>query len=108
MLISRPSVVFTLSVGYSWIALPPGHYKLRQSWPIDVMSKTTQLEVDLRQDEVRYSSFGTDGCSSKQGEICIRYALQEVPVNTGRAAIADKRFQENFGAGKLHQSLEKK
>lgn len=94
--------------GYSWVTLPPGHYKLRQSWPIDIMSKPTQIEIDLAQGETRYFSFGTEGCDGPSGGICIRYTLQEVPRGFGRASIADKRFQDNFGAGKLRQSLEKK
>jgi len=99
--------VFDLDrLGYSWVALPPGRYKLRQSWPVDVLARSTQFEIDLKAGEVRYFSFGTGNCAAGYREIC--YSFRELPAGAGRAAIADKQFQENFGTTKVRQSLEKK
>lgn len=46
--------VFDLDrLGYSWVALPPSRYKIRQSWPVDLMARSTQFEIDLKAGEVR-------------------------------------------------------
>lgn len=92
--------------GYSWVSLPSGHYKLRQSWPVDVMARSVSFEIDVKPGEVRYFSFGTGACSDGyRPGICISYGVQELPPDAGKAAIADKRFQENFGMPKLRQAL---
>jgi hypothetical protein len=87
--------------GYSWISLPAGHYTLRQKWPADVTPKSLSIELDIEAGQTRYFGFGTDLCSDR----CIQYELHEQQPSVGRATIAEKHFQPNFGAAKLREVL---
>lgn len=87
--------------GYSWVSLPPGNYKLKQGWPIDVMAKPTELDLEARAGETLYFSFQTGTCKAGFREICVQWQFRGLPAGEGRSAIADKRFQPNFGAAKL-------
>lgn len=94
--------------GYSWVSLPPGPYKLKQSWPVDAFAKSTELDLDVRAGEIRYFSFQTGICQGGSREICIQWEFRDQPPEVGRAAIADKRFQQNSGAAKLKMQLDRK
>jgi hypothetical protein len=93
--------------GYSWVSLPPGRYKLKQSWPIDVMAKPTELDLEARAGETLYFSFQTGMCKAGFREICVQWQFRGLPADEGRSAIADKRFQPNFGAAKLKSMLDR-
>jgi len=96
--------------GYSWVSLPPGRYTLHQQWPIDLLKGPLQLDIDVRAGDVRYFSFQTrlDGCPSGYPQTCALYELREQPSAVGRAVIADKHFEENFGLEKLKQQAHSK
>ncbi|MBV8656824.1 MAG: DUF2846 domain-containing protein [Burkholderiales bacterium] len=96
-------------LGYSWVSLPAGHYTLRQGWPIDMMAKSIQLELDVKPGQVRYFSFRTGVCPKQEPHsLCMDYRLQEQPASIAQPEIADKRFQENFGLADLRQTLSSK
>lgn len=98
--------VFDLdSGGYSWVSLPPGRYKLRQSWPVDLMARSTEAQIEVRAGEIRYYSFQTGMCQGGYREVCVRWEFNAVAPDSGRAEIPNKRFQENFGSAKLRQQL---
>lgn len=94
--------------GYSWMALSPGRHKLRQKWPVDVITRPLEFEIDVRAGETRYFSFQTGGCQGSYNQICVQWELREQPRDVGAAAIVDKRFQENLGAAKLNMQAQVK
>lgn len=98
--------VFDLNIeGYSWVSLPPGSYKLKQKWGIDIIVKPIEMDLKVNPGETQYMSFETYGCNAGSGKICIEWVLRRVPPETGQRDIADKRFQENFGQAKLKDRL---
>lgn len=101
--------VFDLNQGgYSWVSLPPGNYRLKQSWPADIFAKSIELDLEVHAGETRYFSFETGTCQGGYREICLQWRFQGQSPDTGRLAIADKRFQQNFGASKLRLLLNQK
>jgi hypothetical protein len=94
--------------GYSWVSLPPGRYKFKQSWPVDIPARSTELDLEVRAGETQYFSFQTGTCQGGYREICVQWEFRHQPPDSGRAAIADKRFQKNFGAAKLRLQLDGK
>ncbi len=98
--------VFDLNAdGYSWVSLPAGKYKLRQKWPVDMIAKALELDVEVKAGGVYYFSFETGMCTVGYGT-CIEWRLRRQSENAGRAAIADKHFQENFGLPKVKSLLQ--
>ncbi len=100
--------VFDLNAdGYSWLTLPAGRYKLRQTWALDIIPKPIEANVELKAGEIRYLSLSTGVCRGgyRLHEVCVERELRNQPPQVGRAAIADKHFQENFGMAKLKRQL---
>jgi hypothetical protein len=99
--------VFDLNTdGYSWVSLPAGKYKLKQKWSPDMSTKNLELDVEVKAGGMYYFSFETGMCTAGYGSTCIEWRLRRQPESAGRAAIADKRFQENFGLSKLKSQLQ--
>jgi hypothetical protein len=97
--------VFDLRAGgYSWVSLPPGHYKLKQTWPIDMMAKSVEIQLDVRAGEASYVSLQTGTCSYRM--IC--WELRAQPPAVGQEAIADKKFQDNLGPEEVKAELARK
>lgn len=90
--------------GYSWASLPPGHYKLKQTWPVDMFAKSVEIDLDVRAGETSYVSLETSVCNFNT--VC--WELRQQPPAIGEAAIADKKFQDNLDADELKAQLDHK
>lgn len=100
--------VFDLSPGgYSWVALPPGQYKIKQAWPADLMKKSMEADLAVSAGETRFLSFATGVCDKYvYNGICINWTLIEQPQQSALASLRTKRLQDNFGAAKLKEALD--
>jgi hypothetical protein len=89
--------------GYSWVSLPPGTYKLKQKWPVDVSFGSLEISIQIQPGEARYVSFATGGC--KVYPMCVEWRLAGENQRVGAQEISAKKFQPNFGAEKINIKL---
>lgn len=87
--------------GYSWVSLPPGRYKLKHSWPVDVVAKSSELDIQVEAGQNLYFALNTGMCNNLSPGVCVKWGVEERTPEIGKTEIADKKFQKNFGALKL-------
>lgn len=81
--------------GYSWFHLPPGQYKVIQTWPFDIQMFKPPLEtkVEIKSGESHYVKFNVGGCQSTYPNMCIQWQLGQVSSQQGHDEIVDNVLQ---------------
>lgn len=90
--------------GYTFFHAPPGHYEIKQFWPLGIWTaqvpelwKDLQVPVDLRAGETHYLRLrvegGYDGITPLGLQAHVRWALSEVSPEIGRSEIAQQNFE---------------
>jgi hypothetical protein len=91
--------------GYSWLSLPQGVYNLRQGWPIDVLAKSLQSELNIETKEDIYLKFSTHFCESNFDTMCLGWQIEEVEAAIAKEEIKMMHYQKYFGEQKLRSKL---
>jgi hypothetical protein len=83
--------------GYTYFYAAPGHYEIKQFWPIGLMTITTpalwqsiRLPMDLKAGETHYFRFGT---AIDAMPITVRWRFDEVPSDVARQEIGKEKLQ---------------
>jgi hypothetical protein len=91
--------------GYTFFHAAPGHYDIKQFWPVGVwslqaptlLSKDLDLPVDLKAGETRYFRLSIDGNIGVGGyntfNMQVHWVLTEVPGVIARREITEQKFE---------------
>jgi hypothetical protein len=91
--------------GYTFFHAAPGHYEIKQFWPLGIWTmqvpqlwKDLKIPVDLKAGETRYLRLGVQGGytgASPTGGLTahIEWALSEVPPAIARQEITQQNFE---------------
>jgi len=91
--------------GYTFFHAAPGHYDIKQFWPVGVWSlqvptmfnKDLELPIDLKAGETRYFRLaidgGFDGAYYGGLRMQVHWVFAEVPANVARYEIAQQKFE---------------